>query len=89
MGRTEKGIYYQDDYNEQADVLKDMKLMAESTDKVIGENIYDDTALKQQIESVNIEQIEQNTELKTLKEECKRLKEENTDIKNTLPYRTS
>ena len=30
---------------------------------------------------------EQNTELKTLKEECKRLKEENTDLKNTLPSR--
>lgn len=50
---------------------------------------YNDTKIKQDILDIQQEQTEQNTELKTLKEECKRLKEENTDIKNTLPSRTS
>lgn len=51
------------------------------------DGVYDDTKIKQDILDIQQEQTEQNTELKTLKEECKRLKEENTDLKNTLPSR--
>ena len=35
MAYTEKGVYYQTDYNEDADILEDMKKMAESIDEVV------------------------------------------------------
>lgn len=35
MAYTEKGVYYQTDYDEDADILEDMKKMAESVDDVI------------------------------------------------------
>ncbi len=49
------------------------------------DGVYDDTKIKQDILDIQQEQTEQNTEIATLKAECKRLKEENTDLKNTLP----
>ena len=41
MATTKRGIYYQNDYNQIADVLEDSKKMAESIDK-----IFDDEEIK-------------------------------------------
>ena len=47
MATTEKGIYYPNDGTQPADVLGDMKKMAESIDEAINDNTYDDTEIKE------------------------------------------
>lgn len=63
MATTESGIYYQDDYNVPADILTDMKKMAESTDKVIKENKYNDTPIKTDLQAIKQEQQDQNSKI--------------------------
>lgn len=47
MAETSKNkIYYNDDENSVADVLADMKKMAESTDKAIENSKYNDAQIK-------------------------------------------
>ena len=43
MAYTERGIFYQTDYNEDADILEDMEHMAKSTDDAIG-NLSEDVS---------------------------------------------
>lgn len=72
MATTERGIYYQDDYTKAADILADMKKMAESTDDAIKKSEYDDKDIKniikeiqdkQKVQDKNIENIQtKNTE---------------------------
>lgn len=50
---------------------------------------YDDTKIKQDISNIQEEQTQQNTEIATLKAEKERLQQENKDLKNALPSRTS
>lgn len=85
MATTEKGIYYQDDYTKVADVLEDMKKMAESIDDAFDENKYDDTDVKddikdlqdvdaeqvKKIEALQKENAEQEAEIKRLREDLK------------------
>lgn len=71
MATTEKGIYYPNDGTKTADVLADLKQMAESVDEAIGkeveENKYNDADIKKDISDIKEEQqtqnknIEQNT----------------------------
>lgn len=54
MAITEKGIYYPNDGTKVADILTDMKKMAESIDKTIEENEFDPSQLNQSI--INLQQ---------------------------------
>ncbi len=56
MAETSKNkIYYNNDENSVADVLADMKKMAESTDKAIENSKYDDTQIKKDISNMKTE----------------------------------
>lgn len=57
MAETSKNkIYYNDDENSIADVLTDMKKMAESTDKAIENSKYNDAQIKKDISDAKKEQ---------------------------------
>lgn len=63
MAETSKNkIYYNDNENSVADVLADMKKMAESTDEAIEKSKYNDAAIKKSISDVEKKQVEKNTE---------------------------
>lgn len=63
MAETSKNkIYYNDDENSVADVLTDMKKMAESTDEAIEKSKYNDAAIKKSISDVEKNQVEKNIE---------------------------
>lgn len=80
MATTESGIYYQDDYNVPADILTDMKKMAESTDKVIKENKYNDTPIKTDLQAIKQEQQDQNSKIENNTTENK----DNTELLNQI-----
>lgn len=90
MAKTSKNeIYYNDDEESIADVLSDMKKLAESTDEAIEKSKYNDTEIKKEIESNtnNIKKIENdNVEQDTLIE---LLQNENKLLKEQIPLRTS
>ena len=90
MAKTSKNnIYYNDDENSIADVLSDMKKLAESADDAIEKSKYNDTEIKQKIENNknNITKIENvNVKQNAL---IKQLQEENKELKNQIPSRTS
>ena len=64
MANTEKGIYYPDDYTKAADVLADMKTMAESIDNVIEKSKYNDKDVKDDISDIQDEQEIQDDNIK-------------------------
>ena len=80
MATTESGIYYQDDYNVPADILTDMKKMAESTDKVVKENKYNDTPIKTDLQAIKQEQQDQNSKIENNTVENK----DNTELLNQI-----
>lgn len=49
MANTAKGIYYPGSYASVADVPRDLKEMAESIEKVIKNEAYDETQIQQDI----------------------------------------
>lgn len=70
MAETSKNkIYYNDNENSVADVLADMKKMAESTDEAIEKSKYDDTQIKKDISNIQKEQTTQNTDISNIKKE--------------------
>lgn len=75
MAITERGIYYQDDYKKAADILADMKKMAESTDDAIKKSEYNDKDVKDSIKEIQDKQtlqdknIEKNTTKNTQQDE--------------------
>ena len=75
MATTERGIYYQDDYKKAADILADMKKMAESTDDAIKKSEYNDKDVKDSIKEIQDKQtlqdknIEKNTTKNTQQDE--------------------
>lgn len=75
MATTERGIYYQDDYKKAADILADMKKMAESTDDAIKKSEYNDKDVKDSIKEIQDKQtlqdknIEKNTTKNTQQNE--------------------
>ncbi len=79
MAETSKNkIYYNDDENSVADVLTDMKKMAESTDKAIENSRYDDTETKKDI--LNIQK-KQDDSVAEIQEKLENLR----NITNVLP----
>lgn len=64
MAITERGIYYQDDYKKAADVLADMKKMAESTDDAIKKSEYNDKDVKDSIKEIQDKQKVQDKNIK-------------------------
>ncbi len=70
MAETSKNkIYYNDDENSVADVLTDMKKMAESTDEAIEKSKYNDTQIKKDISNIQKEQTTQNIDISNIKKE--------------------
>ena len=73
MAETSKNnIYYNDNVNSVADVLADMKKMAESTDDAIENSKYDDTEIKN-----NISDIKEEQTIKDVEQDCRILALEN------------
>ena len=66
MATTENGIYYPNDGKKAADVLADLKAMAESIDKNIQENKFDDKDVKKDISDIKKEQQTQNSDIENL-----------------------
>lgn len=95
MAKTSKNnIYYNDDENSIADVLADMKKLAESTDEAIENAKYDDKQIKQDISNIEKKNTEQdksitdNTKsIEELKAENEELRAENKLIKEQIPAR--
>ena len=93
MAETSKNkIYYNDNEDSIADVLEDMKKLAESTDNAIEKAKYNDTELKNKntAQDEEIAQIkEKNTAQDSLIEELQakvvNLESENTSLKNQIP----
>lgn len=68
MATTNKGIVYPTDYTKVADVLADMKALAESVDTAIENSEYDDSAIKQDISNIEQDISEINQEQETQNE---------------------
>lgn len=84
MATTENGIYYPNDGTKAADVLADLKTMAESIDKNIKENKYDDTEIKKDISDIKKEQETQNTDIENLQTNDNKQDELISKLKNAL-----
>ena len=96
MATTENGIYYPTDGTQPADVLSDMKKMAESIDETINDNTYDDTKIKEDISKIKEKQetqnkiIEKNAEnIEDNATDIQDLKEENANLKAQIPTGTA
>ena len=89
MATTEKGIYYPNDGTQPADVLGDMKKMAESIDEAINDNTYDDTEIKEDISKIKEEQEKQNKNIEKNVTNITALQEENANLKAQIPSGTA
>ena len=69
MATTQNGIYYPNNYNSPADIPSDLKKMAESIDKSIQDNNYDDTEIKQDIQELQTKNEEQDEKIETIEAE--------------------
>lgn len=80
MATTTKGIYYPNDGTKTADLLTDLKQMAESIDETIGkevsDNKYDDTEIKQDISNIKKEQETQNADIEKINQNVDTLEEQ-------------
>ena len=68
MATTGKGIYYPNDGTKVADVLADMKKMAESINDALDENEFDPTEINQNITNLQISQEAQDLAIENLQE---------------------
>ena len=66
MATTQNGIYYQDDYTKNADILADMKEMAESVDEVVQEEKENQETIEQKIQELQTEQTAQNKKIEEI-----------------------
>ena len=66
MATTQNGIYYQDDYTKNADILADMKEMAESVDEVVQDEKENQETIEQTIQEIQQEQTAQNKKIEQL-----------------------
>lgn len=76
MAETEFGIKYPNDGNKSATILEDLKNLAESIDKAIKSNLYDDSKILKDIEVLSKEQSTQNEDISKLQKENIMLKEQ-------------
>ena len=89
MAETTNGIYYPNDGTQPADVLGDMKKMAESIDEAINDNKYDDTKIKEEQEKQN-KSIEKNAEnIEDNATDIQDLKAENANLRAQIPTGTA
>ena len=93
MAETSKNkIYYNDNENSIADVLTDMKKMAESTDEAIEKSKYNDTQIKKDISNMKTEiaakNNEQDNEILQLQTEKAELEKELKEMQEDY-YQTS
>ncbi len=79
MATTKNGIYYPNDGTQPADVLGDMKKMAESIDEAINDNTYDDTEIKEDITKIKEKQETQN---KSIEKNAENIEDNATDIQD-------
>lgn len=84
MATTENGIYYPNDGKKAADVLADLKAMAESIDKNIQENKFDDKDVKKDISDIKKEQQTQNSDIENLQTNDNKQDELISKLKNAL-----
>ena len=93
MATTKNGIYHPDDYNKKADVIDDMKKMADSIDKVFDQKNSEQEKVNEEIDqdisTIKTEQIEQNSELEALRSALpsETQEGENINIKGTIPVK--
>ena len=93
MAETSKNkIYYNDNEDSIADVLEDMKKLAESTDNAIEKAKYNDTELKnkntaqdEEIEQLKEKDTTQDSLIEELQTKVVNLEAENTSLKNQIP----
>lgn len=89
MATTKNGIYYPNDGTQPADVLGDMKKMAESIDEAINDNTYDDTEIKEDITEIKEKQETQNKSIEKNATNIQSLQEENANLKAQIPTGTA
>lgn len=92
MAETTNGIYYPTDGTQAADVLADMKKMAESMEEAIINNKFDPKEINDNITKIQEEQTTQNKAIeantKSIKQnttDITKLKEENAKLKAQIP----
>ena len=92
MATTQNGIYYPTDGTQPADVLADMKKMAESMEEAIINNKFDPKEINDNITKIQEEQTTQNKAIeantKSIKQnttDITKLKEENAMLKAQIP----
>lgn len=93
MAETSKNkIYYNDNEDSIADVLEDMKKLAESTDNAIEKAKYNDTELKnkntaqdEEIAQLKERDTTQDSLIEQLQTKVVNLEAENTSLKNQIP----
>ena len=87
MATTENGIYYPNDGTKPADILTDMKEMAESIDAAVGEEKTDIKKLQTDITDLQKSQAEQDEEIQVLKNALPSETQENEyiNLKGTIP----
>lgn len=66
MATTQNGIYYPNDGTKSADILADMKQMAESVDEVIQDEKENQETIEQKIQELQTEQTAQNKKIEQL-----------------------
>lgn len=82
MAKTSKNnIYYNDDENSIADVLADMKKLAESTDEAIENAKYDDKQIKQEILTLKKDNVSNKDSISNIE---KKNIEKDKDITNNI-----
>lgn len=82
MAKTSKNnIYYNDDENSIADVLADMKKLAESTDEAIENAKYDDKQIKQEILTLKKDNVSNKDSISNIE---KKNIEQDKDITNNI-----
>ena len=96
MATTKNGIYYPNDGTKPADILSDMKKMAESIDENIQDNKYDPTTsnkditdLKKAVNDIKKEQTTQNDNIEKNTAEITALQEENANLRAQIPTGTA
>ena len=96
MATTKNGIYYPSDGTQPADVLGDMKKMAESIDENIQDNKYDPTSsnkditeLKKAVNDIKKEQTTQNKSIEQNTTDIQALQEENANLRAQIPTGTA
>lgn len=86
MATTKNEIYYPNDGTQPADVLTDMKNMAESIDKALDKNKFDPTQIEQNMKNLQTSQLKQDSEIEELNQDVEASMLKNMTEKETSLY---